>query len=229
MVDLGTLGLRVILWYLIETHFRNCLKQERGLLKRIIKQRVRENESLRTCRIETRSRWAENVMHKWLQNFYIVILQTITWKNNLMLSNNFTYLLHKANILFLILATGCLNPYPYNIHINLNGNFNNIILIWSDRWVRKVNRATKFAWTNFTSSWIKKSGSALTVLDVVGRRNKTKLAYNFVILSWVVCALMNMPHGRQLPGIRNVTQVLLTKRDRELLSRCVALRLNASS
>jgi hypothetical protein len=28
---------------------------------------------------------------------------------------------------------------------------------------------------------------------------------------------MNMPHGRQLPGIRNVTQVLLTTRGRELL------------
>jgi hypothetical protein len=131
--------------------------------------------------------------------------------------NILTYLLHKVNILFLILATWSLNSYHYNIHINFNLNFNNVILIWSDRWVWKVNRATKFVWTNFTSSWIKKSGSALTVPGVVGRRNKTKLAYNFVILSWVVCALMNMPHGRHLPGIRNVTQSLLTRRNRELL------------
>jgi hypothetical protein len=89
--------------------------------------------------------------------------------------------------------------------------------MWSDRRIREVNRATKFARTNFISSWIKKSGSALTVPDVVRRTNKTKLTYNFVILSWVVCALMNMLHGRQLLGIRNVTQVLLTRRDREVL------------
>jgi hypothetical protein len=133
-----------------------------------------------------------------------------------MFSNSFTHLFLKMKIMFLILATGCLNSYSYSIYFNFKGKVNNVILIWLDWRVCELNRATKFVRTNFTSSWIKKSEQALTFTAFVRLANKTRLAYNFTILSWVVCDLMNMPHGRLLPGLRNVKQILLTRRDREI-------------